>query len=52
MLSLRYFGFPHQLKVVVYALSEDMPIYLEERPVFKDGYVCSLDEVWVQEEYM
>lgn len=52
LLSLRYFGFPHQLKVVVYALSEDMPIYLEERPVFKDGYVCSLDKVWVQEEYM
>lgn len=51
LLSLRYFDFPHRLKAVVYALYEDTPVYLEERPAFLDGRVCRLEKTWAQEVF-
>ncbi len=49
LLSLRYFDFPQKLKAVVYTLCEDTPMFLEKRPLFCEGRVCSLESVWGQE---
>lgn len=51
LLSLRYFDFPRHLKAVVYALYEDTPVYLEERPAFVNGRACRLEKTWTQEVF-
>ena len=51
LLSLRYFDFPRKLKAVVYTLCEDTPVFLEKRPDFREGSVCSLGSVRVRETF-
>ena len=51
LLSLRYFDFPGKLKAVVHTLCEDTPVFLEKRPDFGKGPVCSLKSVRAQETF-
>ena len=51
LLSLGYFNFPQKLRAVVYALHENDFIFLEKRPVFRNGRVCSLEEIQVEETF-
>lgn len=50
-LSLGYFGFPDKLQIVVYALWENSPVYLEKWPVMPHGTACSLAGITVEEVY-
>ncbi len=50
-LSLGYFDFPDRVKIVVYALQENAPVFLEEWPAMEDGAACSLDSVEIVEQY-
>ncbi len=50
-ISLGYFGFPGKLTVVIDVLYETDAIFIENWPQFQEGCACSLNKVWVAEEY-
>lgn len=50
-ISLRYFDFPHKLRIKVNALKKEDWVYLEEWPELAEGRVCRLNAVIVSEEY-
>jgi len=49
--SLGYFDFPERLKIVIHKLFETDDIFIENWPLFNDGYACSLEEVKILEEF-
>ena len=51
-ISARYFEFPSNIVLKVKALYEDMPRFLEQWPVMKDGKACELISVTVQDQYI
>ena len=50
-ISLGYFGYPEKLTVVIAALRENDPVFIEAWPALQEGKACSLIEVEVVEEY-
>ena len=50
-LGLGYFDFPDRLQVVVYALREGAPVFLEQWPAMENGAACGLEKVEVTEQY-
>jgi len=49
--SLRYFGFPQKLKLVIYPLRKDEPVYLESWPEMEEDFVCGLDGVRLEQVF-
>lgn len=50
-ISLGYFDFPEKLTVIIQALREDEPVYVEKWPSMENGRACRLEAVDIQEEY-
>lgn len=50
-ISLGYFGFPEELRVVVNALKKDDWVFIEQWPELTEGKACSLDRAEISEEY-
>ena len=49
--SLRYFGFPKKLMLVIQPLRKDEPVYLESWPEMKEGFVCGLEGVRLEQVF-
>lgn len=50
-ISLGYFDFPKELRIVVHALHQNDSIFLEKRPEMKAGRACRINGIRVEEEY-
>ena len=47
--SMRYFGFPEKLLLVIQPLHKDEPVYLESWPEMKEDSVCGLEGVRMEQ---
>ena len=50
-IGLRNYGFPKEITLRVYPMAEDMRVYLEKRPTFKNGRALGVENVRVKKEY-
>lgn len=50
-LSLGYFAYPEKIRIVLHALHENAPIFLETLPEFENGKACKLEKVEIVEEF-